>query len=223
MSAGSRVHTHAPNGEEKALEAVQLVRCDRQETRRAVKCSTRRRGVFIVRVGGNEEEGGAGVNDASSRREDRCVAVRNRLIDTPVLACRRSGGDGPETQISYVPDSHGEVIVASRVRNVSRELARVGAAERELAIDFGVRRRRLKGYPDNLGGDRTLRQQVVRNRRDGIDVVDCGGGQIHRPNALHRSEYIVVTCMGNEEERTQGCHPPRRTLPKVRRRRWTAW
>ena len=36
-----------------------------------------------MRTGGNVNEGGAGINDTSSRRQDRLGAVSDALIDTP--------------------------------------------------------------------------------------------------------------------------------------------
>ena len=98
--------------------------------------------VSLEGVGSEEQESGAGIDDACGRAGDRGRAVLDGLVDTPVEGRGRGGGDGCEG------DGAGE-------------LGGVGAAEGELAVGGGLGGRRLEGDTDEVGGDEALGEGVV--------------------------------------------------------------
>ena len=139
------LHCHAIDSEEQALQARELRQCKPQETRRGVWDSTSRGLVALERVGGNEGECGAGVDDTGGFGEDvRGSAEADLLVDAPEFLRRIDCRDWSKNVVT------GETAlirsrdpVESSLREVNRtdELARVGAAEGDLAV-YRTRHRR---------------------------------------------------------------------------------
>ena len=121
-----------------------------------------------ARTGRKNQQCGAGVCDAGGivKNDPARVAVGDRLVD----ANKITGGCG----VRYWPN-HGH---NQRQRSQDRgteyihvserpvELARVGAAEGELAVGFPEARRRGERDTNLVSGNQALLECVVRHRRD---------------------------------------------------------
>lgn len=96
------MHTYTANGEEHALEVVELGGRNRQQTGRAIEHSTCRGGVVIESIGGEHEESSAGVDNSSGEWQDCLAAVGYRLVNAPVVG---AGFDVGEWAIGYMSTS----------------------------------------------------------------------------------------------------------------------
>ena len=70
-----------------------------------------------------------------------------------------------------------------RVGDRAGELARVGAAEGELAVGHGLLGGRLEGHGDDLGGDRALVEEVVGHGGDAAAAAHGALGEVGRADA----------------------------------------
>lgn len=150
----------AADVEHQALEVGDRVGGNHEKTRALIH-SRPRDGTLILleRIRRNQHEGRAGVDDAS-RREDLLSAVRDCLVDSPIIRCGRSSGDGG-------------------VGNVGSELGRVDSAKGQLAVSRAGCRGRGVVDTDNLSGDRALREQVVCDGGHVGSAADGTGGKIN--------------------------------------------
>ena len=115
-----------------------MCQCKPQETRRGVWDSTSRGLVALERVGGNEGECGAGVDDTGGFGEDvRGSAEADLLVDAPEFLRRidcRDWSKNVVTGETVLIRSRDPVESGLRAVNRTDELARVGAAEGDLAV-----------------------------------------------------------------------------------------
>lgn len=92
------------NGEEQRLQVVELLFREGQKASAAVHLRASRLLILLECVGGNHQEGGAGVDNTSGAGEQRgVIAIGEILVNAPVLTSRRSLRNGREGNISSVP------------------------------------------------------------------------------------------------------------------------
>ena len=159
--------THATNVEEQTLEVVEVVVGDGQETGGLVLRRTRRFHICIKSIGRHEDQGRAGINDASSRIEDRRVrgSIRDRLVDAPELASRR--GCCERTGHEDQHDAMSTLTLGCHLRegNTSGSLGVIDTTESELSVGVVGRGRGSEEDGDEVLADNTLREEVVRDYR----------------------------------------------------------
>jgi hypothetical protein len=105
--------THTANVEVQVLEGIVLGEGDTEKTSCPIQSSASGRLVCTVciyrtpiilrqlaahkiRTAGKKDEGRSSVNDTSSLGQDRCGAVGDALVDSPVVGCRVGGGERAE-------------------------------------------------------------------------------------------------------------------------------
>lgn len=134
----------------------------------------------------DEDKGGAGVDNASSLRQDGLGAVGDRLVNTPVLARRGGRGEGTVMSPSAMESLRENKGLRVHVVNGASVLGRVRATKGELAVVVRLRGGRSEGNSDQVLGDLPLRVQVVGYCLDkymmGDDQQDmyCGYGLNYR-------------------------------------------
>ena len=110
LRVGGELVLGAADVEEQALQVAELGLGDREEPGLVVKLRTRRLLVRLECIGGEQEESGAGVDDARGAGEEDCrSAVGQVLVDAPVVRGGRGGGDwdigdvarGPGKRVMY--------------------------------------------------------------------------------------------------------------------------
>ena len=144
LSVGGKSESLATNDKVERLERRELARRDGQETSGLVGGGTSGRLVLLEVVSGDEDEGGAGVDDPGCGLE-QCGAigtVRDRLVDAPVGRGRRCLRDGNKVAITHDPVKRVcKIIPARKLQN--SELGRVHASEAEFAVHLSYPDRRL--------------------------------------------------------------------------------
>ena len=214
-------YTHAVAGEEDALQVSVLVLRDLEQARGLIEHRTSRVLVRLERVGGNQDEGGAGVEDARGRLEDgRVRAVLDRHVETPVV--RRGGRARPRPASSgrtlaskssilfrFKSDSDGQEGRDVRELDVARELGGVGAAERDQAVGGRDLRGGREREAEDISGHLALVVRVVEQRRDDVGVGDSVDRQARGADAGEQCEHFIITARQSRPvdatSHTQGC------------------
>ena len=164
---GLRLITHATNVEEQTLEVVEVVVPDGHETGGLVLRRTRRFHICVKSIGRHEDQGRAGINDASSRIEDRRVrgSIRDRLVDAPELAGRRGCCERTEDEDQHNPMSTLTLGRHLREGNTSGGLGVIDTTESELSVGVVGRGRGSEEDGDEVLADNALREEVVCDYR----------------------------------------------------------
>lgn len=160
---------------------------DLEETSGTVELSTGGRDVLVVRVGGEEDEGGSGVDDTGGGAQDGSTVIVHALVDTPVRTSRRSGGERD-------------------VGDGSSDLGGVGSTEGELAVGNGLRGGGSVVDTDDLGGDGSLRLEVVGDGGDGVGVGDGAFGEVDGTNTEDTIDTIEARGSGSDTDGLAGDH-----------------
>lgn len=159
-----RVRAKRTDGEEQRLEVLELRLGELEQARALVHRRAGRLLVRLERVRGDHEQGGAGVDDAGGAGEERGVrAVREVLVDAPVVASGGGGRDGDEGDVARDPGkykSYGQIQsdvnwVNDRERTWNRQRFRSSALRSGRLAWWSARKRfrgsRCRSFPGRRG------------------------------------------------------------------------
>lgn len=163
------------DSEEQALQVAGLLLGELEQAGGLVQGRASRLLVLLERVSRDQEQRRAGVDDACGAAEQRrALAVGHVLVDAPVVARRRGGGDRDEGHVTGGPTETSSASECTWLKACD-VLGAVDTAEGKLAVDGALLCRRLEEYTERIGGDRALREQIVD---DGRDLVRAGDGAL---------------------------------------------
>ena len=117
-------------------------------------------------TGGDQDQRGSSVNDASSGREDRSSTILDGLVDAPVEVRRLSRSGGAVQFWVSIEKLKLSDRACLHPRYRSSELGGVGTTERQLAILLAAGCRGLKGHCNLVNWDGSLAEKVVRDSGD---------------------------------------------------------